>query len=73
MHHENLNILIQCRLSEFFSINNFNLAGSWKGFFGGVNSLSELLPANWMSALLRGSKSMPRTTSMLMLASKKVS
>ena len=42
MHHKNLNILIQCRLGKFLSINDFGSAGSWKGFFGGVGSPSEL-------------------------------
>ena len=42
MHHKNLNILIQHRLSKFFLIDNFNSAGGWKGFFGGVGSLVEL-------------------------------
>ena len=42
MHHKSLNILIQCRLSKFLLINNFDLAGGWKGFFSGVGSLGEL-------------------------------
>ena len=42
MHHKSLNILMQRRLSKFLLINDFNLAGGWKGFFGGIGSLSEL-------------------------------
>ena len=42
MNHKNLNILIQRRFSKFFSINYFDLAGSWKGFFGGIGSSGEL-------------------------------
>ena len=42
MHHESLKILIQRRLSKFFLINDFDLAGSWKGFFNGVGSPGEL-------------------------------
>ena len=42
MHHKNLNILIQCRFSKFLLIDDFNLAGGLKGFFGGIGSLSEL-------------------------------
>ena len=36
MHYKSLNIFIQCRFSKFFLINDFELAGGWKGFFGGV-------------------------------------
>ena len=42
MHHKSLNILIQRRLSKFFSIDDFDSAGSWKSFFGGVGSLGKL-------------------------------
>ena len=42
MHHKSLNILIQCRLSKFFLINDFNLAGGWKSFFNGISSLDKL-------------------------------
>ena len=42
MHFESLNIFIQYRLSKFFLINDFNSAGGWKGFFGGVRFLGEL-------------------------------
>ena len=42
MHHESLNILIQHRLSKFFSIDDFDLADSWKDFFGGIGSPGEL-------------------------------
>ena len=42
MHHKSLNILIQCRFSKFFSINDFDSAGGWKGFFGDVCSSNKL-------------------------------
>ena len=42
MHHKSLNILIQRRFSKFFSIDDFDLVGSWKGFFDNVGSSSEL-------------------------------
>ena len=42
MHHKSLNILIQCRLSKFFLIYDFDLAGDWKGFFDDKGFLSEL-------------------------------
>ena len=42
MHHKSLNILIQHRLSKFLLINDFDLAGSWKGFFCSVGSPGEL-------------------------------
>ena len=42
MHHESLNILIQRRLSKLLSIDDFDSAGSWKGFFGGIGSSGEL-------------------------------
>ena len=42
MHYKSLNILIQRRLSKFLSIDDFDSAGSWKGFFDGVGSLGEL-------------------------------
>ena len=42
MHHKSLNILIKRRLSKFLLINDFDSAGSWKGFFGSVGSPSEL-------------------------------
>ena len=42
MHHKSLNILIQRLLSKLLSINDFDSAGGWKGFFGGVGSLGEL-------------------------------
>ena len=42
MHHESLNILIQRRFSKFLLIDDFDSAGSWKGFFGGVCSSDEL-------------------------------
>ena len=54
MHHESLNILIQCRLSKFFSINDFDLAGSWKGFFSGVGSPSELFLSELDVSIAKG-------------------
>ena len=42
MHHKSLNILIQRRLSKFFLINDFDLAGGWKGFFGDIDFPNEL-------------------------------
>ena len=42
MHHESRNIPIQRRLSKFFSIDDFDLAGGWKGFFGSVGFLAKL-------------------------------
>ena len=42
MHPKSLNIFIQCRLSKFFLINDFDLASDWKGFFGGIGSPDEL-------------------------------
>ena len=42
MDHKSLNILIQRRLSKLFSIDNFDLMGGWKGFFGSVSTPDEL-------------------------------
>ena len=42
MHYKSLNILIQHRLSKFFSINDFDSAGSSKGFFGNIGFLGKL-------------------------------
>ena len=42
MHHKSLDILIQHRLSKFFLVDDFDLAGGWKGFFGGIGSVGEL-------------------------------
>ena len=42
MQHKSLNILIQRRLSEFFSINDFDSLSNWKDFFGSVDPLDEL-------------------------------
>ena len=42
MHHKSLNILIKRRLSKFLSIDDFDLADSWKGFFDGLGFPSEL-------------------------------
>ena len=44
IYHKSLNILIQRRFSKFFLINDFDIAGDWKGFFGDVDSLSEVFP-----------------------------
>ena len=49
MHHESLNILIQRRFNIFLSIDDFNSAGSWKGFFGGVGSSGELFGASLLA------------------------
>ena len=54
MHHESLNILIQRRLSEFLSIDDFDLAGSWKGFFGGVGSPGELFLSKLDVSIAKG-------------------
>ena len=42
MHHKSLKIFIQCRLSKFLSIDDFDYAGDWKSFFGSVGSPSKL-------------------------------
>ena len=42
MHHKSLNILIQRRLNKFFSIDDFDLESSWKGFFDGISFSDEL-------------------------------
>ena len=42
MYHKRLNIFIQCCLSEFLSINDFDSADGWKGFFSSVGFLGEL-------------------------------
>ena len=54
MYHKSLNILIQRRLSKFFSIDNFNLAGGWKGFFGSVSSLGELFLSKLDVSITKG-------------------
>ena len=42
MHHERLNIFMQRHLSKFLSIDDFDSAGGWKSFFGGIGSPGEL-------------------------------
>ena len=42
MYHKSLNVLIQCHPSEFLLINDFNLTGGLKGFFGDISFLGEL-------------------------------
>ena len=54
MHHKSLNILIQRRLSKFFLIDDFDLAGSWKGFFNGVNSPGELFLSKLDVSIAKG-------------------
>ena len=54
MHHKSLNILIQYRLSNFFSINDFDLVVGWKGFFGGVGSPSELFLSKLYVSITKG-------------------
>ena len=54
MHHESLNILIQRRLSEFLLINDFDSAGSWKGFFGDVGSPGELFLSKLDVSIAKG-------------------
>ena len=54
MHHKNLNILIQRRFSKFLLIDDFNLAGGWKGFFGSVSSLSKLFLSKLYVSITKG-------------------
>ena len=54
MHHKRLNILIQYPLSKLLSIDDFDLAGAWKGFFGGVSSLGELLLSKLDVSIIKG-------------------
>ena len=54
MHHKSLNILIQRRFSKFFLIDDFDLAGSWKGFFGGVGSSNELFLSKLDVSITKG-------------------
>ena len=54
MHHKSLNILIQRRLSEFFLIDDFDLADSWKGFFGGVGFPGELFLSKLDVSIAKG-------------------
>ena len=42
MYYKNLDIFIQCHFSKFFFVDEFNLADSWKNFFGGIGSPSNL-------------------------------
>ena len=72
MHHESFNIFIQHRLSKFLLINDFDLAGGWKGFFGSVGSPGELFLSKLDVSITTVRKSMPRNILMLMSASKKV-
>ena len=72
MRHKSLNILIQRRLSKFLLIDDFDLAGSWKGFFGGVSSPGELFLSKLDISIAKGKKDMHKTFFMLMSASKKV-
>ena len=54
MYYKSLNILIQRRLSKFLSIDDFDLAGGWKGFFDGVSSLSELFLSKLDVSITKG-------------------
>ena len=54
MHHKSLNILIQYRLSKFFSINDFDSAGGWKGFFVGVGCPGELFLSKLDVSIIKG-------------------
>ena len=54
MHHESLNILIQRRFSKFLSIDDFDSAGRWKGFFGGVGSSGELFLSKLDISIAKG-------------------
>ena len=54
MHHESLNILILCRFSKFLSINDFDLAGGWKSFFGSIGSPDELFLSKLDVSITKG-------------------
>ena len=54
MHHKSLNIFIQCHFSKFLSINDFDSAGSWKGFFGGVGSPGKLFLSELDVSIAKG-------------------
>ena len=54
MHHQSLNILIQHRLSKFLLIDDFDLAGGWKGFFRSVGSLGELFLSKLDVSITKG-------------------
>ena len=57
MHHESFKILIQCCLSKFLSIDNFDLTGGWKGFFDGIDSLGELFLSELDVSIIKDKKS----------------
>ena len=54
MYHKSLNILIQHRLSKFLSIDDFDLPGSWKGFFGGIDSSGKLFLSKLDVSITKG-------------------
>ena len=54
MDHKSLNILIQRRLSKFFLINDFDLVGDWKGFFGNVCSPSKFFLSKLDVSITKG-------------------
>ena len=54
MHHKSLKILIQYRFSKFFSIDDFDLVGGWKEFFGGVGSPDELFLSKLNISITKG-------------------
>ena len=54
MHHKSLNIFIQRRFSKYLLINDFDLAGGFKGFFGGVGSLGELFLSKLYVSITKG-------------------
>ena len=54
MHYKCLNILIQRRFSEFLLIDDFDLAGGWKGFFSGVGSPGELFLSELDVSITKG-------------------
>ena len=72
MHPKSLNILIHRRLSKFFSLDDFELAGGWKGFFSDIGSLSKLFLSKLDINITKDKKRHALTTSMLMLTNKKV-
>ena len=54
MHYKSLSIFIQRHLSKFLSINDFDLAGGWKGFFNGVSSPGELFLSELDVSITKG-------------------
>ena len=56
MHHESLDVFIQCRFCEFFSVNKFDPKGGWEGFFGGVGSLGEFFLSKLDIKIIKGYK-----------------